>query len=895
MKKLLISIILAAFAAFTTQAQWVDDPEINTVVCSLAGEQAVPHIAYDASGNFYVGFYSNESGNYNIRLQYYTIDGVAQWATGGILISNHPQNSWVTEWDLTTDNNGNCVMAFNDVRDGNANVYAYSISPSGTFNWGDDGIALTSAPEDEYAPSITVTSSNDIIVAWSRPTSPHSQIIMQKISQAGTLSWGTSGITYQTGSSSYTGPRVLGINNGDFLMVFYKETGSFPAITRTIYAQKFNNSGSTVWGNDVLVSNANGINAYNNFYIAPDNDNGVVVSWMDDRDNDNNIDGAAQHVLNDGTINWPSDGVEVNTTAFTSNQDVRILGVDDNDNVLVTWSKKNSNQTQTAVAGQKINASGVRQWSDDGIEFVPMSLNVAGSHGGVVYDGENAMIIYEEYAGASTLYSHIKALGVDGNGSFLWNPDTTLMASRSTEKVHLVASGIYNRQVIAVWEEGNPNDIYMQNIYDDGTMGDPPISSDATLSDLTVNGTTVDGFSPNIYDYYVAIPEGDPLPITGATPNQEDATVDITQTPGVPGTSTVLVTAQDGVTQLTYHVYFHVLGTDATLSDLTVNDTTIPGFDPNVFEYDYSVPNGDPIPVVGATPSDTNATVEITQATSLPGTAEVLVTAEDSITTHLYTVNFLYTPGTDATLSDLTVDGTTIQGFDPNVLDYTYAVVEGDPIPFVEGTPTDPLATDDPTQATVIPGDATVLVTAEDEITTLTYTVSFYYLNSDATLSDLTVDGTTIEGFSPSVTYYEVDVLEGSSIPVIDGTPTDSLATKEITQANNLPGDGTILVTAQDSMHQLTYTVHFNLITGLDSKSTDDIKLFPNPAADYLFISGIDGNGELNIFNLLGETVLTDNINNQQRIDIHQLQKGVYFAKIRLANQQVRIVKFVKK
>ncbi len=979
MKKLFISIILAAFAALTTQAQWSSDPAVNTIVNDFSGSQAIPHIAYDANGNFYVGFYSNEAGNYDIRLQFYNVEGEAQWATGGILISNHPQNSWVTEWDLTTDNSGNCVMAFNDVRDGNANVYAYSISPSGVFNWGADGISLTSDPEDEFAPDVTVTSSNNVIVVWSRPTSTHNEIVMQKIAQDGTLSWGDAGLTYQAGAYSYTGPRVLGVENGNFLMAFYKESGSFPSVTRAIYVQKFDESGNTVWTNDVLASNSNGINNYNNFYIASDNNDGIVISWMDDRDNDLHIDGAVQRVLTDGTIDWPANGVEVNTTANTSNQDVRILGVDDDDNVLVTWSKKNSNQTQTAVAGQKFNASGVRQWGDDGIEFVAMSPDVSNSDGGVVFDGANSLIIYEEYVLGTTVYANVKALAVDGTGAFLWTPTTTLMSSRNTEKVHLVTSGLYNNQTIAVWEDSSPSDIIMQNIYNDGTMGAPLFSSDATLSDLTVNGTTVDGFSPNIYHYTMAIPEGDPLPITGATPNDSSATVDITQTPSVPGTSTVLVTAEDGVTQHTYTIDFHTLGTDATLSDLTVNGTTIPGFDPNVFEYDYTVANGDPIPVVGATPSDTNATTEITQATSLPGTATVLVTAEDTITTNLYTVNFLYFPGTDATLSDLTVDGETIPGFDPQIFEYDYGVVQGFAVPYIEGTSTDPLATVNDIQATNVPDTAYSIVTAEDGVTTNTYSVNFYYIDSDATLSDLTVDGvtipgfdpnitdyqyfvadpqvipvvdgtttdpdayltvtqadsvpgdailyvlaedsvhdmtytihfytsntdatlqdltvdgTTIEGFSPSVTYYEVDVPEGNDIPVIDGTPTDSLATKVVTQASTIPGDGTILVTAQDGTTQLTYTVHFNLITGLDSKSADNIKLYPNPAADYLFISGIDGNSKLNVINLLGETVLKGLISNQQRIDIQQLQKGVYFARIELANQQVRIIKFVKK
>jgi len=559
MKKFILITFIYVFAFISMQAQWTDDSTVNTIVNDMSGSQAVPHIAYDANGNFYVGFYSNNAGNYDIRLQYYTYDGVAQWADNGILISHHLQNSWVTDWDLTTDNSGNCVMAFNDVRDGNVNVYAYSISPTGTFNWGNDGIALTTAPQDEYVPSITVTSTNDVIVAWSRPTSPYNEIVMQKITQEGTLSWGTAGLIYQAGSFSYTGARVLGVENGNYLMAFYKQTGNFPAYTRNIYVQKFDASGSVVWTSDILVSNSNGINNHNNFYIASDNSNGIIISWMDDWDSDMNIDGKVHHVLSDGTYVWPANGVEVTTVASTSNQDVRILGSDKNENVLVTWSKKNSNQNQTAIAGQKINSLGERQWTNNGIEFVAMSADVAGSSGGVVYEGDNAMIIYEEYSGV-TAYSHVKALAIDSDGTLLWNPTTTLMANRSTSKVHLVVSGIHNDMVIAVWEEAS-TDIYMQNIFTDGTMGAPPISEDATLSDLTVNDVTIEGFSPDIYYYEVDVVEGAEIPIIDGISNSTFASMEIIQASDIPGDGIIEVTAQDEITQLSYTVHFNLTTT----------------------------------------------------------------------------------------------------------------------------------------------------------------------------------------------------------------------------------------------------------------------------------------------------------------------------------------------
>jgi hypothetical protein len=84
--------------------------------------------------------------------------------------------------------------------------------------------------------------------------------------------------------------------------------------------------------------------------------------------------------------------------------------------------------------------------------------------------------------------------------------------------------------------------------------------------------------------------------------------------------------------------------------------------------------------------------------------------------------------GEDATLSDLKVDGETIEGFSPSVIEYSYGLEPGtvDIPQITSATPTDPDAVSvNITQATSIPGDATVEVTAANGTTTLTYTVSF--------------------------------------------------------------------------------------------------------------------------------------------------------------------------
>jgi len=81
---------------------------------------------------------------------------------------------------------------------------------------------------------------------------------------------------------------------------------------------------------------------------------------------------------------------------------------------------------------------------------------------------------------------------------------------------------------------------------------------------------------------------------------------------------------------------------DTTLSDLTIDGTTISEFSPLGTNYDVFLPEGTTaVPTVVATPTDSNATSVVTDATSVPGTTSILITAQDGTTTSTVTINFV--------------------------------------------------------------------------------------------------------------------------------------------------------------------------------------------------------------------------------------------------------------
>lgn len=122
--------VVLLLLAILAHAQWSDDPAVNLVVGDGPGAQVVPHLAVvpdgvEPAGHTYVGWYDNDSGNYDVLLQLLGPDGVPVFAPGGLIVSAHPQNTWVMDWSLAVDQGGNAVLAFADIRGGDSNIHIY--------------------------------------------------------------------------------------------------------------------------------------------------------------------------------------------------------------------------------------------------------------------------------------------------------------------------------------------------------------------------------------------------------------------------------------------------------------------------------------------------------------------------------------------------------------------------------------------------------------------------------------------------------------------------------------------------------------------------------------------------------------------------------------------------
>ncbi len=481
MTKKLTFLWIVLFGTLSLHAQWSSNPAVNNVICSLAGEQAIPKVAICPNGDIYVGYFSNESGNYNVRLQ--RLDGLGNtlWATDGILISNNQQDTWLTDWDMTADPANHAILVFNDIRNGNTNVYAYRIAPDGTFVWGANGVALSNNSAFNAAPKVIATNAGNIIAAWMSDQ----VIVMQKINPAGVVQWGPAGITI-SGTNSRTWPQMMPVGTDEFIMKYYDDSGAGWSPTRHVYAQKYNSSGTGIWSTPAVISTAGGISAQTQILpFISDNNGGFYIAWDDDRDNNLLANSWVQHINASGQALFQANGVEVSTEG-TMNHWYPKLGLPSgSQEVYVFWNEINGNQDQWGIMAQKFSASGLRQWTDNGLTLIPVSSTNYHPMAGRNTDTDMVLFV-EEYSGS--INSFIKAMRVGTDGSFIWTPFLKPVSSVNSQKIHTSISTLSNAQWVLAWEDtrNGTSDIYAQNLSLDGLPG--PVEFGTLSGTITLNG-----------------------------------------------------------------------------------------------------------------------------------------------------------------------------------------------------------------------------------------------------------------------------------------------------------------------------------------------------------------------------------------------------------------------
>ena len=356
--------------------------------------------------------------------------------------------------------------------------------------------------------------------------------------------------------------------------------------------------------------------------------------------------------------------------------------------------------------------------------------------------------------------------------------------------------------------------------------------ADNTLKDIQVNGKSVPGFTPSQAVYKVSLPTSTTTMPT-VTPVSAYADGEQTIVHKAPatidgGTYTLSVTTPGNTVAKVYKLNFKLEASSYSyLKDLKVGDY-IKNFDPQNTTYYVNLPLGTTaLPAITWTLGDEYQKVAKTDlgAGVVDGTVRVTVTAGNGDQT-VYKIVFSTEKSERSTLKGIQIGGVDLEGFDPDVTTYTYALPVGTTtLPEITPIPGDEYQTISVTTAG-LNGKTRITVTAGNGTTTI-YQIAFSVATfSDNTLQGIYLDGVLIEGFEAEKDEYYVNLPQGTTVrpAVTYQLVNENLQTASVRDFSGLNGDYKITVRPQSGASR-TYIIHFSVAT---SSNTDLLMIYLN-------------------------------------------------------------------
>ena len=471
-RQLMMFFFLSIFvlSTGTVFAQWSSDSGANLPLGDGDGEQVVPHLAISTDNSCYTGWYDNKSGNYDVALQLLSPDGTEMWAHGGLMVSTHPQNSWVMDWSLISDSAGNAIVAFADIRGGNSNIHVYKIDPDGNFIWGADGIDITNNSDSKGPPSLVETNNGDIIVSWYADSSFNGPAIrFQRLNPDGTMQHGGNGIAASQVSDTFPSGQTMVAAGDDGFMLAYVPIYSFMA-NRQIKAQRFNAAGQSVWDDHLMVMDNATVPMGHYFEMMPDGSGGAFFSWTAVIGQGFTV--RSQHVDGNGIEVYPHNGVLLSSNSSFSQIGPSMTHDAANNELTVLFVQMNGNQAEKGVFGQRLGSTGDLLWGTTAQEILPVNTANEGFVR-AVDTGDGVIGLCFQAPQNAFGPDEIISFKLDSNGGFVWNPSMTDACTLPSSKDDLMATVGADGTARFIWsDERNGNyDIYGQNVNNDGSLG----------------------------------------------------------------------------------------------------------------------------------------------------------------------------------------------------------------------------------------------------------------------------------------------------------------------------------------------------------------------------------------------------------------------------------------
>lgn len=409
------------YLATTDRLGNIFTPANGLALCTATGAQGVPSLAlYGPTGLFFAAWTDERSGNrdiyYGAFSQQYGITTPADGYAVCTLASVQEAPA------VSVRSGGYGVVAWQDFRNGNYDIYAQSVGWTGSTGWAANGVSVCTQAAAQITPMIVDDGSGGAIIAWEdrRHGTFVQAIYAQRLDSAGNKMWAADGVPIAISTDLINLPKMIPDGVGGAFLA-WEDDRNIATTGPDIYAQRVNSGGGVQWAaNGAVVCSANF--AQYGTDLTWDGNGGIVVTWFDYRSL-GPTDVYAQRMDFAGAPVWTANGIPV--CAATGNQANPHIVQSDNNGYIVAWEDRRTfGTTDTDVYAQRVTAGGGVGYPQP---FITSIIDVPNDQGGYVrltFTPGDGALPGDEYEIYNSAYHGGDVVGfVTGNGSASYTVD----------------------------------------------------------------------------------------------------------------------------------------------------------------------------------------------------------------------------------------------------------------------------------------------------------------------------------------------------------------------------------------------------------------------------------------------------------------------------------------
>ena len=395
--------------------------------------QKCPQLAADGSGGAVFSWQDNRdfgTTGWDIYAQKLDAAGAMQWPVGSPVVGGIPistatgdqtyQEAYPRCRQVVSDGAAGLIMAWQDGRSTDTDIYAQRVDTSGATQWGNNGLGVCTESGNQERPCLDSDGSGGSVIGWSdaRDSDGGADIFAQRVNNAGSAQWTAGGEPVSLRGDDRDYPKACSDGSGGAIITWEEDRGNY----WNIYAQRIDPSGNPLWdGRGVVICDTWTLEFREPFIVA-DGSGGAVICWADER-NGTMSDIYAQRVDANGNTLWTEDGVEVATAPAVGTDFLRdpCITTDGSGGAIIAWDW-NTLSTDDIYAQRVNGADGSIMWpvglpSSDGIAICDESDHDSFEPAIISDESGGAIVTWNDGRGAGNA---IYAQKVDENGNFPW-------------------------------------------------------------------------------------------------------------------------------------------------------------------------------------------------------------------------------------------------------------------------------------------------------------------------------------------------------------------------------------------------------------------------------------------------------------------------------------------